>query len=134
MRADASGKQPGQYEALYVPRQPGAYSCGNQRGRDGRLASGRHACGDGPATLRAEEFRRLQPDATLAGSCLARTTGGEMVDPADLDDFAEKLPKKQAQIMEPYEQPFWHQSWVFLLAIGLLGAEWRSPWRARGLP
>jgi len=80
----------------------------------------------------AEEFRRLQPDATLLER-LAKSTGGEMIDPADLDDFANKLPKKQAQIMEPYEQPFWHQSWVFLLAIGLLGAEWALR-RARGLP
>jgi hypothetical protein len=35
--------------------------------------------------------------------------------------------------MEDYVKPFWHQSWVFLLAIALLGAEWGLR-RVKGLP
>jgi len=27
-------------------------------------------------------------------------------------------------ITEPYTQPAWHQSWVFLAVLGCLGAEW----------
>jgi hypothetical protein len=43
------------------------------------------------------------------------------------------LPLRHAEVMEPYVQPFWHQSWVFLAVIGFLAMEWGLR-RWRGLP
>jgi hypothetical protein len=56
-----------------------------------------------------------------------------MVKPADLDKFVVTLPTRHAQITEPYIRPFWHQSWIFLLAIACLAAEWGLR-RWKGLP
>jgi hypothetical protein len=131
MRAEPAEKQPGQYVAVYVPRQTGPYRAAiHVTAMDGTaVGDTRTGWTSDPA---AEEFRVLQPDATLLQR-LAKSTGGEVIDADSLDKFAEGLPMRQAQVMEPFVQPFWHQSWVFLLAIGLLGAEWGLR-RFKGLP
>jgi hypothetical protein len=50
-----------------------------------------------------------------------------------LGDFVKSLPTRRAQITEPYIRPLWHQSWVFLLAMICLTAEWGLR-RWKGLP
>jgi uncharacterized membrane protein len=122
LRADASLSKPGEYETVYVPRQPGAYRAevtvtGADGGDLGQTTTGWTS---EPA---ADEFRVLQPDRALLER-LAAATGGEMVDARDLDRFVASLPTRKALITEPYTQPAWHQSWVFLMVLALLGAEW----------
>jgi hypothetical protein len=131
MRADPSEKTPGQYEVMYVSRQPGSYKAAiSVVGMDGvGIGEARAGWTSDPA---AEEFRMLQPDATLLER-IAKTTGGEVIELSDLERFATNLPQRQAQVMESYTQPFWHQSWIFLLAIALLASEWALR-RWRGLP
>jgi hypothetical protein len=131
LRAEPAGREPGRYEAAYVPRQPGAYrahvTAAAPDGSD--VGQGDAGWTSDPA---AEEFRALQPNAALLDR-IARATGGQVVKAADLDAFAATLPTRNAQITEPYVRPVWHQSWVFLLAIACLAAEWGIR-RWKGLP
>ena len=131
IRAEPAERQPGRYEAVYVPRQPGAY-----RAHVAALAPDASEVGktdtgwtSDPA---AEEFHQLQPNAQLLER-IAKATGGQVVPAADLEKFVASLPTRQAEITEPYIRPLWHQSWVFLLAILCLCAEWGIR-RWKGLP
>ena len=131
LTAEASSRKAGVYEAVYVPRQPGAYraqiTVTAPDGSDvGRVETGWTS---DPA---AEEFRDLRPNRELLER-VARATGGQVVPASDLDDFVTTLPTRHAEIKEPYVRPVWHQPWVFLLAILCLTAEWGLR-RWKGLP
>ena len=131
LRAEPSPKEPGSYQALYVPRIPGPY-----RAVATALTADNDKIGEAHAGWTsdpaAEEFKNLQPDTALLER-LAHATGGQVVKADDLPAFARELPSKHAPITEPYIQPFWHQSWVFLLAIACLAGEWGLR-RWKGLP
>jgi hypothetical protein len=131
LRAEPDARQAGRYEAVYVPRQPGAYRAQVMAAAPDGSDVGQAQAGwtSDPA---AEEFRALQPNAELLNR-IARATGGQVVPAADLPSFVASLPTRHAQITEPYILPLWHQSWVFLLAILCLTAEWGLR-RWRGLP
>jgi uncharacterized membrane protein len=132
LRAEPSLTSPGQYETpAYVPREPGAYRAqvtvsAPDGGDLGQTTTG---WASDPA---AEEFRVLQPNRALLER-IAAATGGQVIAANSLANFASSLPIRHAQITEPYVQPFWHQSWVFLIAIALLAAEWGLR-RWKGLP
>jgi len=129
--ADATDRKSGQYEASYVPRMAGAFrAVAVAQGPDGAEIGQAHAgWTSNPA---AEEFARLNPNRDLLQR-LATATGGQMVDPADLDRLVSDLPNRKAQVTDPYILPIWHTPWVFGLAIVLLTAEWGLR-RWRGLP
>jgi hypothetical protein len=131
LRAEASAKQPGRYEALFVPRQPGAY-----RAYVAAVAPDGSEIGNAQtgwtSQPQAEEFKQLRPNAELLER-IAKSTGGQVVKADDLESFVATLPTRHAQITEPYIRPLWHQSWVFLLAITCLAAEWGLR-RWKGLP
>lgn len=55
---------------------------------------------------------------------LAQKTGGEVVNPNQLDAFARALPSKRAPITETQLTPLWHTPWMFLAAIACLVTEW----------
>jgi uncharacterized membrane protein len=131
IRAQPSERLPGRYEATYVPRQPGAYRVEVSAAAPDGSDAGQAQAGwtSDPA---AEEFRDLQPDNALLQR-IASSTGGEVVKAADLDPFVATLPSRHAKITEPFIRPFWHQSWIFLLAIACLAAEWGLR-RWKGLP
>jgi hypothetical protein len=131
IRAEASPKHPGRYEALYVPRLPGPYRVDATVTSPDSAPVGTAAAGF-TFDAAAEEFRSLQPNAALLER-IARATGGEVVQAADLPRFAGTLPTRHAEIKEPVIQPLWHQSWVFLTAIACLAAEWGLR-RWKGLP
>jgi hypothetical protein len=131
LTADASPKQAGHYEAVFVPRQTGAYrakvtALAPDGSEVGRVEAGWTS---EPA---AEEFRDLKPNRALLER-VARQTGGEVVEADDLEKFVSELPTKQAQVTDPHIVPAWHTPWVFLLAIICLTAEWGLR-RWRGLP
>ncbi|HVT83543.1 MAG TPA: glutamine amidotransferase, partial [Phycisphaerae bacterium] len=130
LRAEASLGKPGEYATAYIPREPGAYRAEiTVTGADG-AEIGQTAAGwtSDPA---AEEFRVLAPDRALLER-IASATGGQVIAANALGSFAASLPTRHAQITEPYVEPLWHQPWVFLGAIVLLGAEWALR-RWRGL-
>lgn len=131
MRAEASQQEAGRYESMYVPRLPGAYRAEVAAMAPDGSEVGRAQTGwtSDPA---AEEFRVLQPNVQLLDR-IARGTGGQVVSAAELERFVGTLPTRHAEITEPYIRPLWHQSWVFLLAIACLAAEWGLR-RWNGLP
>ncbi|MDB5319596.1 MAG: putative rane protein [Phycisphaerales bacterium] len=131
LRAEADPKQSGRYQAVYVPRQNGAYRAQATAAAPDASDVG-HAEAGWTYEPAAEEFRTLQPDARLLDR-IARATGGQVVQAADLNDFAATLPTRHAEITEPYTNPLWHNSWVFLLAMLCLTAEWGLR-RWKGLP
>jgi uncharacterized membrane protein len=131
LHAEPSLRKPGQYETAYIPREPGPYraqvTASAPDGSD--LGQTETGWASDPA---AEEFRDLQPNRALLER-IAGATGGQMIPASALDNFASTLARRHAQITEPYVLPFWHQSWVFLVAILCLGAEWGLR-RWKGLP
>jgi hypothetical protein len=116
---------------LYVPRAPGAYRVDAMATSPDSTPVGASAAGF-TYDAAAEEFRSLQPNAALLER-IARATGGQVVQSSDLARFTATLPTKNAEIKEPVIQPLWHQSWVFLMAIACLAAEWGLR-RWKGLP
>jgi uncharacterized membrane protein len=129
--AEASGAEPGVYEATYLARAAGAYSVdATVMSPDGKLA-GRAAAGwtSDPA---AAEFRSLKPNRALLET-LARRTGGEVVAARDLNAFVHRLPDRHAPVTEPWNDPLWHRPGVYLFVLCCLLAEWGIR-RWKGLP
>jgi uncharacterized membrane protein len=131
LTAEPSARKAGVYEATYVPRQPGAYRAQVTVAAPDGSEVGKVQTGwtSDPA---AEEFRDLRPNRALLDR-IARSTGGQVVSPAELDSLVKTLPTRHADVTEPYVRPVWHQPWVFLLAILCLIAEWGLR-RWKGLP
>ena len=80
----------------------------------------------------AEEFARLAADRAAMAQ-LARRTGGKLLAPEDLDDFAAGLSEAEVPITDERLDPLWHRWWVFLLALCCFCAEWGVR-RFHGLP
>lgn len=119
---EPSASEPGLYEATFTGREPGAYLAeAVVRDATGREL-GRASTGWSQDPL-AEEWRSLQPDVSLLER-IARETGGQLLHPADLPVFAQSLPRRPAPVVESWSKPLWHQSVVFLLALGCFAAEW----------
>lgn len=119
---EPSASEPGLYEATFTGREPGAYLAeAVVRDSSGREL-GRASTGWSQDPI-AEEWRSLQPDEALLER-IARETGGQLLHPADLPAFAQTLPLRPAPIVESWSRPLWHQSAVFLLALGCFVAEW----------
>ncbi len=131
LTAEPSSQKRGQYEASYVPRQPGVYRAEVKAlAADGSdVGTSQTGWTSDPA---AEEFRTLKPNVELLAR-IARATGGQVVDKSDLESFVKTLPNRHAEVTEPYVQPVWHQPWVFALAIICLAGEWGLR-RWKGLP
>ncbi|HEX8324699.1 MAG TPA: glutamine amidotransferase, partial [Tepidisphaeraceae bacterium] len=122
LTAESSAREPGLYEAVYVPRQPGAYRVrAETKTADGTdIAAVDTGWTTDPAP---DEFREIKPNRALLER-IASKTGGQVVAAADLDGFARTLPTRNAEIVEPEIRPLWHQPWVFVLAIACFAAEW----------
>ena len=129
--AQASNQLAGTYQVDYVARQVGAYRVeARVTGPDGHtLEAGVAGWTSQPA---AAEFQQLVPNRQLLES-LAEETGGEIIQENKLEKFARQLQQQDFEITEPLIFPLWHQTWIFLLAIGLLCTEWGLR-RWRGLP
>jgi len=129
--AQASNQLAGTYQVDYVARQVGAYRVeARVTGPDGHtLEAGVAGWTSQPA---AAEFQQLVPNRQLLES-LAEETGGEIIQENKLENFARQLQQQDFEITEPLIFPLWHQTWIFLLAIGLLCTEWGLR-RWRGLP
>jgi len=131
MRAEPSAKEPGLYEASYVPHGTGGYVARAYATNSVGLQVG-HAEAGWNADLAAEEFRSLQPNVRLLED-IARRTGGDMVSAGRLADFARQLPKRTAPVMEPWTVPAWHTPALFAFALACFVGEWGLR-RWKGLP
>lgn len=131
LRAEPSGSEAGVYTATFVPRLAGGFRATAVATNANGLEHGRAETG-WSTDLAAEEFRSLVPNLPLL-EALARATGGEVLRPDALDDFARRLPARQAPVMEAWAQPAWHTPWLFAFALACLLAEWGLR-RWKGLP
>jgi len=131
LTAEPSATRPGTYEATYIAREAGAYSVeALVTLADGR-AAGQAAAGwaSDPA---AAEFQSLKPNRALMAA-LAKRTGGEVVELADLEKFVRQLPNRPAPITETWTEPLWQQPLIFLLVLACFVTEWGVR-RWKGLP
>jgi len=122
LTAEPAGREPGLYEAVFVPRETGGYLAeAIVTGEDGAEV-GRAEAGwtSDPA---AEEFRSLRPNRALLEE-IAKHSGGEIVSADGLGAFARALPNRKAPISETWTSPLWHQAGVFLFALACFVAEW----------
>lgn len=131
LAADPSASDPGLYEAVFVPHLTGGFRATafvtNSVGAEvGRAEAG------WSSDLAAEEFRSLTPNRSVLEN-IARLTGGKVLEPAQLAEFARKIPSQPAPIMEATSSPAWHTPWWFAFALSCLLAEWGLR-RLRGLP
>jgi uncharacterized membrane protein len=122
LAAEPSFAGPGQYEATFVPREAGGYwvqaVVTDAQGK--AMGSAEAGWTADPA---AEEFRSLKPNRAVLEQ-IARQTGGEVLAPGDLEQWAATLPRRAAPFMESYSTPLWHQPVVFLFALTCFVAEW----------
>lgn len=129
--AESSDRSPGQYEATFAPRAPGMYVASvTVTAADGSEVGQREI--GWSVEPQTEEFRTLAINRSRLEQ-LAKQTGGEMISADRLDQFVSSLPNRKTPIIETWTYPLWHQSSVFLLAIGCLIGEWGLR-RWRGLP
>lgn len=129
--AESSDRSPGQYEALFAPRAPGVYRASISVAAADGSDVGQREIG-WAVEPQTEEFRTLAVNRPLLET-LAKDTGGEVIDLDDLDPFVSSLPNRKIPVTETWTYPLWHQSSVFLLAIGCLIGEWGLR-RWRGMP
>src|SRR5215471_9277226 len=131
LQAEPSTSEPGLYQATFVPRVSGGYkvTVGVTNAEGDEVG---HAAAGWSTDLAEEEFRSLSPNVSLLES-IARKTGGEIISADQLDQFALRLPQRQAPVMEPWTTPLWHTPAMFGFALLCFLAEWGLR-RWRGMP
>lgn len=129
--AEPSRREPGLYEATYVPRLPGAYRA-LAKATDGagqELPTAETGWTNDPS---ADEFRRLEPDRAALAE-LAQQTGGETVELDALDSFASSLAARPVPVTLQTLYPLRHTWWLFTIAVCCLAGEWGLR-RWKGMP
>jgi uncharacterized membrane protein len=131
LTADASSQRAGEYLAAFVPRATGAYRASVVVTAPDGSEVGRRETGWAvePDT---EEFRTLPANRALLAR-IAQETGGEVLEPGDLESFVADLPNRKIPITEAWTYPLWHQWSVFAFALVCLVGEWGLR-RWKGLP
>ena len=116
-----SGKV-GSYIAEFSSREPGAYRIvATATSSDGELIETRETGWISDPAI--DEFQLLQPNREILQQ-IADKTGGELVEVAQLESFADAFDSKKVPVSETKSIPWWHRWSIFASAIGLLLAEW----------
>jgi uncharacterized membrane protein len=131
LSSEASLKEPGLYQATFVPRLTAGYRAVaaviNSEGAEvGRAETG------WASDLAAAEFRSLTPNVSLLSS-IARKTGGEIIRADKLEQFVGRLPRRHAPVMEAWNSPVWQTPAMFGFALLCFFSEWGLR-RWKGLP
>jgi hypothetical protein len=125
--AGAVASESGLYEASYIPRESGGYRVEASVTDSAGAVIG--AAEAGWATnLALAEYRSLAPDR----AAMAKQTGGQVVEAADLSALVKELPMMRMPVVEHWSKPLWHTPVLFLFALGCLMGEWGLR-RRRGL-
>jgi uncharacterized membrane protein len=122
LMAEPSPIEPGTYEATYLARESGAFLAEAVVTDEGGAEVSRGSTA-WSSDLAAQEFRSLKPNRPLLEQ-LARATGGRLIDPGELKQFAKNLPHESVPVMETWTSPMWHRASVFLFALCCFAAEW----------
>ncbi len=131
LNADPVTEKSGQYQATYVPREPGGYRATVTATAADGSEVGQHESG-WTAEPAAEEFAQLRPNRRWLKD-LAEQTGGEVVDADGLERLVADLPNRKVPITEAWIYPLWHRPVIFLIALLCLLTEWGLR-RWNGLP
>lgn len=108
--------------AEFSSREPGAYRIvATASSPSGELIEARESGWVSDPAV--DEFESLQPNREFLHR-IAKETGGELVEVADLDSFASAFDSKKVPVSETQTIPWWHRWSIFGAAIGLLLAEW----------
>nr|MDQ3331666.1 hypothetical protein [Planctomycetota bacterium] len=122
LAAPSSGRDAGSYATTFAAKTAGPYRVVlKANGPDGSEVGTAEA--GWAAQPAADEFARIDADRDYLES-LAAATGGEVIDPQDLESFVAGLPSRKAPVSEPWTSPLWHNPWYFLIAIACVVAEW----------
>lgn len=128
---EASLREPGLFETLYVPRTSGVY-----RAEFAVADAGGTPLGTAPLGWthepEAEEFRQIAVNRE-AMQRLAEQTGGQVLTPADLPRLVADLPNRDVPLKEAWTTPLWHSPWMLAAILLTLAGEWGLR-RWRGLP
>ena len=122
LTAEPSLTEPGLYEAVFIPRDAGAYRAEATVLDPNGAEAGRAEAG-WTADPAAEEFKSLKPNRALMET-IARQSGGEVIALNRLDEFVRGLPDRKAPVTENWSFPLWHTPIIFLLALACFIAEW----------
>lgn len=131
LQAEPSLREPGLYEAAYVPRMNGGFRAAAFATNSVGAEVGRAQAG-WSTDLAAEEFRSLTANTALL-EALAQRTGGQVIRADQLDAFVRSLPQRRAPVMEAWSYPLWHTPALFGAALTCLLAEWGLR-RWKGMP
>ena len=135
LSAEAVINETGVFEATYIPRYNGGYLAkvsvtDTQKTEIGNTQTG------WATDLDAQEFRSIKVNRALLEN-IARETGGKIIKPDELDQFARSLPSRSAPITETWVRPLWDARWIslsiFMLILICLMGEWTLR-RWRGMP
>ena len=120
--ADASAKNAGQYDGIYVTEEEGVYSANAEvTAPDGtKLGTAQLGWIYQPS---AAEFQTLGENGVSLKS-IADESGGAIVNWSDLDSFVENVPSTRVPVTETKIYPLWHQGWVLLSALACICFEW----------
>ena len=120
--AEPSAAESGRYDLRFRSREPGAYRATAYVIDDEGETVGTAKLGWTSDPTR-REFASVAPNVELMQE-LAEQTGGEILQLDDVENFASTLATRRAPVTEEWTWPLWHQSWVFLVAIGCFIGEW----------
>lgn len=122
LAAEADAEEPGVYVARHHSRKPGTY-----RARVNVAAPDGSPLGECETAWIAEpladEFAQIRPNRRLLEEIAAKT-GGEVVEPDDLDALVASLERRSMPITETRINPLWHHPAFFAFAVACLVAEW----------
>lgn len=122
LTADSSDAAAGEYRALFVPREAGAYRANvSVTAPDGSEVGSRET--GWAAEPKTEEFRELAGNKPLLDR-LAKESGGEVLVLGGLDRFVASLPNRKIPHVETWSYPLWHQWSVITIALACLIGEW----------
>ena len=134
MAGEPSEDVAGRFEAIVFGVEPGAWQA--------RVVATFNDGQTEPEQLQAQVGWASQPDQQEMSSVtanrrlleeVATTTGGRLIDSAELDRFVDDLSRSDAPLVEVWSWPVWHQWWIFAIAVGCFVSDWTLR-RRHGLP
>ncbi len=122
LSAEPTSDAPGEFQAVYLASDPGAYRItATAKSSDGQIIGGAEA--GLVVDPDAKEFSSIKPNRAVLEQ-LAKQTGGRVLSKSDLSGLADELLNREAPIMESKTSPLWHNGWLLSFIIALLVGEW----------